>query len=183
MMPSITTFSKMKSYSIKNTTASRQLFESALTEHSYKPYTFVSYSSKDSEYLPYVLKILTNHGATPYVDKGDDRLPNPPSVKTAEVLKDTITKSKRMVVFVTTNSKDSKWIPWELGLGDGSKSNYDVALFPSAENSSETTWLQQEYLGLYNKIVFGKLKGYDENVWMVYNYQKNSATELSEWLS
>lgn len=182
-MPRITTFSDMKSYSAKNITASRQLFENASSKHSYKPYTFVSYSSKDSGYLPYVLDVLTNHGAIPYVDKGDDRLPNPPSVKTAEVLKDTIKKSKRMVVFVTTNSKDSKWVPWELGLGDGSKSNYDIALFPSAENSFETTWLEQEYLGLYNRIALGKLEGYDEDVWMVHNYQKNTATELSKWLN
>lgn len=182
-MPRITTFSDMKSYSTKNFIASRQLFESASSKHSYKPYTFVSYSSKDSEYLPYVLEVLTNHGAIPYVDKGDDRLPNPPSVKTAKVLKDTIKKSKRMVVFVTTNSKDSKWVPWELGLGDGSKTNNDIALFPSAENSYETTWLEQEYLGLYNRIIFGKLEGgYDKDVWMVYNYQKNTATELSKWL-
>lgn len=88
-----------------------------------------------------------------------------------------------MVVFVTTNSKDSNWVPWELGLGDGSKSNYEIALFPSVEKSNETEWLEQEYLGLYNRIVFGGLEGYDKDVWMVYNYQKKSATELSKWLS
>lgn len=182
-MPRITTFDDMRNYSTKNTYDSKQLFESALIKSSYQTYTFISYSSKDSEYLPYVLKILTNHGAKPYIDKGDDRLPTPPSVETAEILKDTIKKSKRMVVFVTTNSKDSKWVPWELGLGDGSKSNYEIALFPSGENSYETKWLEQEYLGLYNRIVFGSLAGYDKDVWMVYNYQKNTATELSKWLS
>ena len=186
-MPKIITLSEMKSYVNKNIIASKQLFESSSFSlenyDDYKPYTFVSYSSKDDEYLPYVLKILTNHGAKPYIDKGDRKLPNPPSVKTAEVLKDTIKKSKRMVVFVTTNSKDSKWVPWELGLGDGSKSNYEIALFPSVEKSDETEWLEQEYLGLYNRIVYGKLNGYNEDVWMVYNYQKNTATELSKWLN
>jgi len=185
-MPRIITLSEMQSYVNKNITASKELFESSSFSlenyNEYNPYTFVSYSSKDSEYLPYVLKILTNHGAKPYVDKGDDRLPNPPSVKTAEVLKDTIKKSKRMVVFVTTNSKDSKWVPWELGLGDGSKSNNDIALFPSGENSYETEWLEQEYLGLYRRIVYGKHTDYADDIWMVYDYQTNTATALSKWL-
>jgi hypothetical protein len=184
-MPKIITLSEMKNYVSEHITASRQLFESSslsLENYQYQPYTFVSYSSKDSEYLPYVLKILTNHGAKPYVDKGDDRLPNPPSVKTAEVLKDTIKKSKRMVVFVTTNSKDSKWVPWELGLGDGSKSNNEIALFPSAENSYETKWLEQEYLGLYRRIVYGKHADYPKEIWMVYDYQSNTAIALEEWL-
>ena len=185
-MPRIITLSEMENYTRNNITASKKVFENSSLSLEYyqeQQYTFVSYSSKDREYLPYVLDVLKNHGATPYVDKSDDRLPNPPSVKTAEVLKGTIKKSKRMVVFVTTNSKDSKWVPWELGLGDGSKNNSDIALFPSVENSHETKWLEQEYLGLYNRIVFGALKGYDKDVWMVYNYQENSATELSKWLS
>ena len=176
----------MKSHVNKNINASKQLFESSSFSlenyNDYKPYTFVSYSSKDSEYLPYVLEVLTNHGAKPYVDKSDNRLPNPPSVKTAKVLKETIQKSKRMVVFVTTNSKDSKWVPWELGLGDGSKSNYEIALFPSVEKMDETKWLEQEYLGLYNRIVFGKLEGYSDEVWMVYDFQAKNAIALAEWL-
>ena len=184
-MSRIITLSEMKSYINKNITASKQLFESSslsLENYNNQPYTFVSYSSKDSEYLPYILKILTNHGAKPYVDKGDDRLPNPPSFETAKILKDTIKNSKKMVVFVTTNSKDSNWIPWELGLGDGSKSNYEIAIFPSVEKSYETEWLEQEYLGLYNRIVFGKLEGYSDDVWMVYNHQTNKARHLKEWL-
>lgn len=97
-MPRIITLSEMKSYVSKNITASKQLFESSsfsLENYNYQAYTFVSYSSKDSEYLPYVLKILINHGAKPYVDKGDNRLPNPPSVETAEILKDTIKNQKK----------------------------------------------------------------------------------------
>lgn len=182
-MPRIITFDEINTYVEKNFSESLVLVENSLSTKSYKPYTFVSYSSKDSDKLPYVLKILKDHGSSPYVDKGDDRLPTPPSVETAEILKDTIKKSKRMVVFVTTNSKDSNWIPWELGLGDGGKSNYEIALFPSAESWFETTWLEQEYLGLYQRIVFGKLKGYDKEVWMVYSFQANTAIELSKWLN
>ena len=117
-----------------------------------------------------------------YIDKGDDRLPNPPSVETAKILKDTIKRLPRMVVFVTDNSKDSKWIPWELGLGDGAKTNYDIAIFPSAEKYYDTTWLEQEYLGLYRRIVWGKHVDYEKEIWMVCNCKENTATPLDKWL-
>ncbi len=178
----VVTLDEMSKYINKNFDNSLQLLtESSL--QSYLPFTFVSYSSKDSKYLPYVLKILVNHGANPYIDKGDERLPNPPSIKTAEVLKNTIKKSKKMVVFVTSNSKDSKWIPWELGLGDGMKTKEHIVIFPSAEKSYETEWIEQEYLGLYKRIVYGKLQNYDNDVWMVYDSKSNIGIELSRWLS
>jgi hypothetical protein len=180
-MPTMVTFDEMRQFVYKNLHKSKILLETAQESVDTKN-TFLSYSSKDNEYIPYVINILENHGAKVYIDKGDDRLPNPPSVKTAAILKDSIHKCNRMVVFVTTNSKDSKWVPWELGLGDGSKTNKDIALFPSAENSYETSWLSQEYLGLYRRIVWGKLVGFDKEVWMVYNHHDNTATELSKWL-
>jgi len=186
-MPDIITFSEMSSYLGSHLDESHTLLESRAFESnnfsSIPKTVFLSHSSKDKEYLPYVVKILVNHGGNPYIDVGDNRLPNPPSIDTAKVLKEAIVSCKRFVVFVTTNSKDSKWIPWELGIGDGSKTNYDIALFPSAEKSYEISWLSQEYLGLYRRIVWGKLNGYEKEVWMVWDYQKNEATELSKWLT
>lgn len=144
--------------------------------------TFLSHSSADDQLLPAVIKILTNHGATVYVDDGDQRLPKNPSPKTAQILKDTIKDCRRFVLFVTTNSKDSRWIPWELGLGDGMKSEYSVALFPSAEHSYETSWSEQEYLGLYQRIVWGTFKDKYKAEWMVLNHHKNTATPLGKWI-
>ena len=144
--------------------------------------TFLSHSSADDELLPAVIKILTNHGANVYVDDGDERLPKDPSPETAKILKNTIRDCRRFVLFVTTNSKDSRWIPWELGLGDGMKSEYSVALFPSAENWYETSWSEQEYLGLYRRIVWGEIEGRGKKEWIVQNHHKNSATPLGAWL-
>lgn len=181
-MPIMVTFNEMNDFLNKDLNNNKILLENAQINLEAKN-TFLSYSSKDSKYVPYVIKILESHGAKVYIDKGDDRLPNPPSVKTAAILKSSIHKCKKMVVFVTTNSKDSKWIPWELGLGDGTKTYDNVALFPSAENSYETTWLSQEYLGLYKRIVWGKINGYDKELWMVYNHHDNTATPLKDWLN
>ncbi len=36
----------------------------------------------------------------------------------------------KMVVLVSANTKESRWIPWELGLGDEAIKISNVALFP-----------------------------------------------------
>ena len=180
-MPQIITMEDMRSFSEKEWLNESTLIKTAARKDTAKN-VFLSYSSKDIDILPYPIKILTNHGGQVYIDKGDDRLPEPPSSETAKILKDTIKKLPRMVVFVTPNSKDSKWIPWELGLGDGSKNNSDVAIFPSVEKPYDKKWTEQEYLGLYNRIVYGGLEGYDKDVWMVYDHKTNTAKELSKWL-
>jgi len=184
-MPQMITLDELKSISkervISESTTLGYILKTA-SEEKYNKNTFLSYSSQDKEVLPAVIEILENHNGRVYTDIGDDRLPTNTSVETAKILKDTIKILPRMVVFVTTNSKDSKWIPWELGLGDGSKNNYDIAIFPSADNASDTAWLEQEYLGLYQRIVWGKTQGYDSELWMIYNFEKDTALALSDWL-
>lgn len=144
--------------------------------------TFLSHSSADDELLPRVITILENHGAVVYTDDGDDRLPENTTPKTAQILKSAIMDCRRFIVFVTKNSKDSCWIPWELGLGDGMKTTRSVALFPAAEHHYETSWAEQEYLGLYQRIIWGMFKGKDENEWMVLNHHENTAIPLQQWI-
>lgn len=98
---------------------------------------FLSHSSKDKEHLPAVISIINNHGGQVYVDSEDDRLPRTPNRETAELLRDSIKFCRKFVLFVTTNSKDSRWIPWKLGLADGEKSQWQIALFPTADKSYE----------------------------------------------
>lgn len=144
---------------------------------------FLAHSSKDSELLPAVITILENHGGKVYIDKKDPRLPDKVNTETAEILRDTIRYSNKMVVLVSSNTKDSKWVPWELGLGDGIKYPANVALFPIVDKSYETAWTEQEYLGLYNRIIWGKFKGKEKAEWLVYNHRTNGADRLSEWLT
>lgn len=78
----------------------------------------------------------------------------------------------------------SKWIPWELGLVDGEKGSQPVALFPTAETSYEQSWTETEYLGLYQRIVWGKIKDITEkDEWIVLNHEKNTAVRLKRWLT
>jgi hypothetical protein len=97
------------------------------------------------------------------------------------VPKDQIRISKRLVVFITRNSKGSKWVPWELGIGDAILNTSKIALLPASQDGNDQYWAKQEYLGLYDRIVYGHLKGYSEKVWMVYNFRENSAVEISRW--
>ena len=95
---------------------------------------FLSHSSEDREHLLVVISILENHGGRVYVDSEDDRLSTTPNRETAEILRGTVKSCRRFVLFVTTNSKDSRWIPWELGLADGEEGQWPVALFPTADD-------------------------------------------------
>jgi len=145
---------------------------------------FLSHSSKDKGHLPAVISVLENYGGRVYVDSEDDRLPRTPNRDTAEILRSSVNSCLRFVLFVTTNSKDSKWIPWELGLADGEKGQRLVALFPTAKNSYEQTWANTEYLGLYQRIVWGKIKDVTkENTWIVLNHENNTAVTLRRWLT
>jgi hypothetical protein len=144
--------------------------------------TFLSHSSKDNDLVPGVLAVLEGHGGKVYVDLGDDQLPKNPSAETGQVLRDAVKRTRRFVLLVTKHSKDSIWIPWELGLADGGKGEYSVALFPVVEYVTETEWTKQEYLGLYRRIVWGGLQGEPKDLWIVYNHHKHTADKLSSWL-
>ena len=145
---------------------------------------FLSHSSRDKEHLPAVISILKNHGGQVYVDNEDDRLPRTPNRQTAEILRESVKFCRKFVLFVTTNSKDSRWIPWELGLADGEKGQWPVVLFPTAEKAYDQTWSKTEYLGLYQRIVWGNIKDVTEkDGWIVLNHEKNTAVTLRRWLT
>ena len=146
--------------------------------------TFLSHSSKDaSDSALGVMAILKEHGASVYVDKKDPSLPPHTSHETARALKQRVKACDRFVLFATQQSSSSRWVPWELGLADGFKTPGNVAVFPGVENAENTGWTSEEYLGIYDRIVFGDLQGHQGKVWMVLNSETNRAWELSEWIS
>jgi len=78
--------------------------------------SFLSHSTKDADLLPGVIAILERHGAAVYVDKKDESLPPTTSRETASILKNRIKQCRKFILLTTKNSKDSRWMPWELGL-------------------------------------------------------------------
>lgn len=113
---------------------------------------FLSHSSKDHDYVPGVIKLFEEHGASTYTDDADKRLPSTPSQTTASVLRQTIKQLPRFVVLVSPNSKSSHWIPWELGLADAFKGIALVAVLPIAPTETEEEWAKTEYMGLYPRV-------------------------------
>lgn len=145
--------------------------------------TFLSHSSKDEDLVAGATYILENHGANVYIDRVDPLMPPYTSDETGELLKRRIRQTSRFVLLATSNSKDSRWVPWELGLADGYKGIDNIALFPAVENTFDTAWTSWEYLGLYRRIVWGKINGYANSLWMVLDEEHNTATPLRDWLA
>lgn len=143
---------------------------------------FLSHSSEDTKHLPYVINFLENYGGSVYIDKLDKDLPNTTNHETAVKLKGRIKTTEKFILFATKNSKESKWIPWELGLADGIKDYSKIAILPSAENVYEENWAEQEYLGIYQKIVRGSIQGGHGEDWIVKNFHDNTGTYLKDWL-
>tara|TARA_R110002124_G_scaffold287337_2_gene473382 strand:+ start:6180 stop:6734 length:555 start_codon:yes stop_codon:yes gene_type:complete len=144
--------------------------------------TFLSHSSKDEEFVIGAIKLLEGHGATVYIDKKDPELPPYTNKNTASGLKNRISQSSKFVILASKNSKESRWVPWELGLADGYKGLDRIAILPAVEDQSDTSWANWEYLGLYDRIVWGDLQGHDKKVWMVIDEAKNTASKLDYWL-
>ena len=145
--------------------------------------TFLSHSSKDQDILPGVIRILENQGATVYIDKKDPSLPPYTSKDTASTLKSRIGQSKKFVLLATENSKDSRWVPWELGVADGCKSFDNIAIFPVLEDTMGDSWTNWEYLGLYDRVAWKKFKGNEKDEWMVWDQRENTALTLAQWLA
>lgn len=143
---------------------------------------FLSHSSLDKEALPKVIGFLKAQGAKVYIDKVDKELPKKTSAETGLKLKERISQCPKFIVLVTANSKNSRWIPWELGIADEKKKLPNIALLPDVGNQTNAEWPEQEYLGLYPRIVLNTFKGQVTPVWMVLDHHNNTGIELSEWL-
>lgn len=146
---------------------------------------FLSHSTKDIKLLPNIIEFIESNGASVYIDKTDEQMPSTTSPETGKILQDAIKSTKRFILFVTSNSQYSKWIPWELGIGDAMKGKSNIALLPAEEEASFSIprWPEQEYLGLYQRIIWGKFNGSDKSEWIVYDHHKNSGVSLSRWLN
>lgn len=143
---------------------------------------FLAHSSADKEDLPKVISFLERQGARVYIDKSDKELPQKTSTQTGVKLKERIAQCSKFIVLVTSNSKNSRWIPWELGIADEKKKLSNVALLPDVGNQINPEWPEQEYLGLYPRIVHGPHQSFSGPIWMVLNHHENTATELGQWI-
>lgn len=145
----------------------------ALNSYEAEVTLFLSHSHKDRDLIDPALAFLRSHGVKIYVDWMDEGMPDVVSGETAKILKQRIQQQRKFLVLVTENSKDSRWVPWELGYADPTKGMDHIAAFPVAET---VDFIHNEYLKIYPKIQFVS------NTWWVWRDDPQKLTQLPEWL-
>lgn len=153
--------------------ASMQAKAVSLNSASAQVTIFLSHSSKDRELLKPTISFLRSHGVSVYVDWMDEGMPDVVSGETAKRIKAKIRDQKKFMVIVTENSKDSRWIPWELGFADPVKGMEHIAILPISDNGS---FAQNEYMKIYPKIQRVN------DIWWVWIDDPTSLTQLTDWL-
>jgi hypothetical protein len=103
----------------------------------------------------------------------DEGMPDTVSGETARKLKERINEQKKFLVLVTENSKDSRWVPWELGYADSKKGLEHIAALPVAEKYD---FSHNEYLSIYPRI-----EAYNGK-WIVWTAEPPRLVYLEDWL-
>jgi len=142
-----------------------------------KATVFLSHSSIDDEHVGRVVLFFREFEAVVYADNFDTTLPKPPNVATAEKLKDRIANTGRFVVLVSPNSRNSRWIPWEIGIADGNNGVAPIAILPITSEGAEDAWTVEEYFGLYPRI-----RRLNDDSWAVTDPRDGKYWALKDWL-
>jgi hypothetical protein len=163
-----------RGFSIKNESISaRQAAATASYSWQADVTIFLSHSHKDRELVQPAVAFLRSHGVKIYVDWLDAGMPDVVSGETAKIIKDRIKQHKKFLVMVTENSKDSRWVPWELGYADPVKGMDHIASFPVAEH---TDFAQNEYMKIYPKFY------HVSDTWWVWLDDPTKLVRLENWL-
>lgn len=135
---------------------------------------FLSHRHKDKGIVQSAVGFLRKFGADLYIDWMDDILPDKTNSETAQRIKLAIKDASKFILLATPNSLESKWIPWELGLGD-SKGTSNIAIMPLLENSNY--WEEREYYSIYGRIATST-----RDHWCWFPPNGASGTRLAVWL-
>jgi hypothetical protein len=117
---------------------------------------FLSHSYSDKKGAIGLKTILEDdYGYSVYIDWIEDQDLDRTSVskETATRLKTRMTSCRCLFYATSTNSSESKWMPWETGLMDGLKNK--VAICPFIDNPYGDNFNGQEYLGIYPYVAEG----------------------------
>jgi len=127
---------------------------------------FLSHSNLDRKLVEGIYIELTNRGFTVYVDWIIDPHLDRTNVtkETAEIIRNRMKSSRKLLLAMSANVSLSKWIPWELGFVDG-KTN-KCAIFPVAPGSTTSkVFHRSEYLLLYPYLKKATI-GYSEDIYL-----------------
>lgn len=142
---------------------------------------FLSHSHRDVAHLGAALGLLEMHGASVYVDVRDAAIGGDPN-EIAERLRKAVVTCGRLVALVTEATSTSRWIPWEMGLADGSAGSTQIALLPLRAAGASELWAQQEYFDLYGRIEYVTLSSDSHPCWAVRDPVDKRFWRLAQWM-
>ena len=162
---------RMKRYYTLSESLSR--FDSTVTYD-----LFISHSFNDRDLLIGLLQLFDSSGYKVYIDWINDSSLDRKNVTpdTATLIKNRIRQSKGTSYIATTNSSQSKWCPWELGVSDGM--NGRVCILPIMNSSFKG----QEYLGLYPYLEYGLPDKKKNDFYVVDQQSSGKSVSLRNWL-
>jgi hypothetical protein len=125
------------------------LRKSAATSLSTTFDVFLSHSILDAQVILGVKSLLEAEGLSVYVDWVEDAELDRSrvTVRTADMLRTRMRHCSSLIFATSSNSSNSKWMPWELGYFDGFKPGF-VSILPLVQSRYDD-FRGQEYLGLY----------------------------------
>lgn len=114
---------------------------------------FLSHNHLDKEAVLGLMTILEGAGYTVYVDSVSDPQLDPKKVEasTVEVVRRRLRGSQSLLYATSENAEGSKWMAWEMGLGDGLGKR--VAVVPISGTAGTLT--TREFLLVYPEVQEG----------------------------
>lgn len=141
---------------------------------------FLSYRRKDKIWVDGTVRFLKRIGVSVYIDYLDETLDDKESKEVAEKLRLAIAGCNKFISLATINSNGSKWMPWELGLGDRITNYKNTAILPLTTYSNY--WGDQEYAALYGRIENLPSVGFNsDDTWFVI-YPDGTKINLKNWI-
>lgn len=145
---------------------------------------FISHSFLDQKLIRTLASLFQKEGFSVYIDWIQD--PNLDrshvTMQTAKLVKDRIGQCKSLAYIATENISNSKWCPWELGIGDGVH-NGKACILPILKKDQKS-FDGQEYLGLYPFIEYSSSAKTNERCfWVTDPKDDKKYTLLRDWLN
>ncbi|MBN8489062.1 MAG: toll/interleukin-1 receptor domain-containing protein [Burkholderiales bacterium] len=110
---------------------------------------FLCHSHLDKELAEGLQVWLAEQGVDLYIDWKDSTMPETPDRETALRIQRRIVECDWFLFLATSNSKASRWCPWELGYADGKKHLSQIAIVPTSDGRGT---YGNEYLQLYRRL-------------------------------
>ena len=111
---------------------------------------FLCHSHKDRDMALGLQQWLKEQGMSLYIDWQDTSMPETPDATTAARIRSVIRSADVFLFLATSDSRASRWCPWELGFADGVKRNEQIVVVSTRDSSGN--YYGNEYLQLYRRI-------------------------------